>query len=80
MLIKANYILVEGQLTIGTPTRQFSQKAVIELTPNLLGNRQTLKFTSFAPADSKHPRDLGHKVFAVVRKPGQHSVRVFFIF
>ena len=68
--LQAHYVLVTGQLSIGTPTNHFSQRVSIELTPNLEANRTTFKFTSFPPADSASPRNLGHKAFAVV------SVRV----
>ena len=64
--VKAHYVVVTGQLSIGTPTHHFSQHVSIELTPNLEGNRATFKFTSFPPADSANPRNLGHKALAVV--------------
>ena len=64
--LQAHYVIITGQLTIGTPTRHFSQRISIELTPNLEANRTAFKFTSFPPADPASPRNLGHKAFAVV--------------
>ena len=64
--VQAHYVVVTGQLSIGTPTQHFSQHISIELTPNLEGNRTTFKFTSFPPADPTYPRNLGHKALAVV--------------
>eukprot|EP00271_Cylindrocystis_brebissonii_P014265 TRINITY_DN35570_c0_g1_i1.p1 TRINITY_DN35570_c0_g1~~TRINITY_DN35570_c0_g1_i1.p1 ORF type:complete len:1629 (-),score=236.92 TRINITY_DN35570_c0_g1_i1:1352-6238(-) len=64
--VVAHYVVVEGQLSIGTASAQYSQKAIIELSPNLENNRNGLTFTSFAPADPLNPRALGHKAFATV--------------
>ena len=60
----ANFVIVEGQLVIGTEDKQFSQKAVIELTPNK--DRSNYAYTSTPPADTENPRDLGYKAFVVV--------------
>lgn len=67
--VKANFVLVEGQLVIGSSSQQYRQRAVIELTPNTAGNRGTLKYTFNPPADPQYPRELGHKAFAVVITP-----------
>lgn len=63
--VKANYVLVEGQLFIGTAAFPYRQKAIIELTPH--PTRANFQYTFAPPAEPAYPRNLGHKVFAVVR-------------
>lgn len=63
--IQASFVLVQGRLTIGTPSQQFRQKATITLTPNPNG-RAPYAYTSNSPADTQYPRDFGHKAFVVV--------------
>lgn len=62
--VRANYILVEGQLFIGSSSQQYRQKAIIELTPH--PTRSTLKYTFSPPAEPAYPRNFGHKAFVVV--------------
>eukprot|EP00271_Cylindrocystis_brebissonii_P022455 TRINITY_DN8652_c0_g1_i1.p1 TRINITY_DN8652_c0_g1~~TRINITY_DN8652_c0_g1_i1.p1 ORF type:complete len:1139 (-),score=148.93 TRINITY_DN8652_c0_g1_i1:828-4244(-) len=64
--VATHYVLVDGQLSIGDPGKQFSQTATIELTPNSENARASLTFTSPSPADGANPRSIGHKAFAVV--------------
>ncbi len=72
----ANFVIVEGQLVIGTENKQFSQKAIIELTPNK--KRSPYSYTSTPPADRENPRDLGYKSFVVVRMSVQSSPSCMF--
>lgn len=65
LYVKANYILVEGQLFAGTASQPYRQKAIFELTP--APGRKNLQYTFSLPAEPQYPRNLGHKVFAVVR-------------
>lgn len=62
--VQAYYVLVEGQLFIGSASQPYRQKAIIELNPHPM--RATLKYTFALPAEPAYPRNLGHKVFAVV--------------
>eukprot|EP00271_Cylindrocystis_brebissonii_P021385 TRINITY_DN7575_c0_g1_i1.p1 TRINITY_DN7575_c0_g1~~TRINITY_DN7575_c0_g1_i1.p1 ORF type:complete len:1194 (-),score=130.61 TRINITY_DN7575_c0_g1_i1:1675-5256(-) len=64
--IQAHFIIVEGQLQIGTAVSPFRHQVTIELTPNVEGNRAQYVWSSFAPADPLNPRYLGHKAFAIV--------------
>lgn len=63
--IQASFVLVQGRLTIGTPSQQFQQRATITLTPNP-SRRAPYAYTSNSPADAQNPRDLGHKAFVVI--------------
>eukprot|EP00850_Spirogloea_muscicola_P021960 SM000269S09915 [mRNA] locus=s269:76387:85016:- [translate_table: standard] len=63
--LNASYIIVQGQLTIGTPTAHFKSNARITLVPNPAGPIQYL-FSGAAPADAANPRKLGYQVLAVV--------------
>lgn len=62
--VKANFVLVIGQLVIGSASQQYRQRAIIELTPH--PKRAQLQYIYSAPADPANPRYLGHKSFVVV--------------
>lgn len=64
--LKARFVIVLGQFQIGAPSKQFSQRAIIELLPNK--NRANYQFISLPPASLDFPRNIGHKAFVVVRK------------
>jgi hypothetical protein len=70
--VNASFVIVEGQLIVGSPSSHFSQQAAFTLLPNPNG-RQSYGYTANAPADSTHPRSLGHKAFAIVSGT-HHSV------
>ena len=72
--VRANYVIVQGYLGAGTPSRQFSQRLFFTLTPNTAANRSSYLYTDREPADVDHPRSLGHKVFAVVSEEEALSV------
>ncbi|GAQ79268.1 hypothetical protein KFL_000270270 [Klebsormidium nitens] len=61
--VETNYLLVQGQLTIGLPDQPYTQYATITLTPE--ANRTDL-VNRRAFGGSFLSLDLGHKVFAVV--------------
>ncbi|GJP36650.1 hypothetical protein CLOM_g21134 [Closterium sp. NIES-68] len=63
--VNASFVIVEGQLLVGSSARHFSQKAVFTLTPNPNGRNNYL-YTANAPADASNPRNFGHKAFVVV--------------
>ena len=63
--VQAQFIIVQGRLSAGSASQQFSQRLFFTLLPNPDG-RSGYLFTSSPPADVTNPRDLGHKAFVVV--------------
>ena len=63
--VNASFVVVEGQLIVGSSSSHFSQRAAFTLLPNPNGRLPYL-YTANAPADASHPRSLGHKAFAIV--------------
>lgn len=63
--VTACFILVEGQMVIGTAAKQFRSKIVFTLAPNPNG-RAEYSGSFNPPADPENPRGLGHKAFVVM--------------
>ncbi|GJP83999.1 hypothetical protein CLOP_g14094 [Closterium sp. NIES-67] len=64
--VQARFIIVHGRLSVGTETHHFRSRATFTLLPNLRFGRSDFLLQRPAPADPAHPRNLGHKAFAVV--------------